>query len=76
MKNYYLVRDKNENAWKLKKEHAQRSTAVFDNKEAAMDFSTEFMRQNNGSLHVQKRNGEWQEERTYPKSSDPKKTKG
>ncbi len=25
MKNYYLVRDKEENAWKLKKEYAQRS---------------------------------------------------
>ena len=75
MKHYYLVRDKDEQSWKLKKENAERSTMVIDNKQEAMDFSISFMRENTGSLQIQKRNGEFQEERNYPRNIDPTKSK-
>jgi hypothetical protein len=76
MENYHLVKE--EGAYKLKKENAQRASKVIDsNKIDAIKESRDFIKsQGGGSLKIHKVNGRIQEERTYPKSKDPIKSKG
>ena len=74
MKTYHLVHSNDE--WKLKQEGAELSTKVFESKESAMDYSIDYMRNNGGSLVVHKMNNQFQEERTYPRSNDPRESKG
>ncbi len=74
MDNYHLA--KKDGEWRLRKENAERATKTFENKESAMNYSKEFMNNHGGSLKIHKGNGVFQEERTYPRNSDPKKSKG
>lgn len=74
MDNYHLTHD--DDGWKLKREGAERATKRFDTKEEGMDFSKKFMRKHSGSLKIHKKDGEIQEERTYPRSADPRRTPG
>lgn len=76
MKNFHLVYE--DGKYKLKKEHAERtSKVIISNKQDAIKESKKFiMNQGGGSLKIHKNNGGFQEERTYPKSNDPKKSKG
>jgi len=41
-----------------------------------MGFSKKFMNREGGSLKIHKLDGTIQEERTYPRSKDPRKSKG
>lgn len=76
MENFHLV--KKDGVYKLKKENAQRASKVINsNKVDAIKQSKEFILKNGGgSLKIHKVNGRIQEERTYPKSKDPRQTKG
>ena len=76
MKNFHLVRE--DDAYKLKKEGAERASKVIDtNKPDAIKIAKEaVLKQGGGSLKIHKNTGGFQEERTYPKSIDPKKSKG
>ena len=76
MDNYHLIKD-GEN-WKLRKENSQRASKVFEGtKQEAIKKSAQFLQGNQGgSLKIHKTDGKFQEERTYPKSKDPKRTKG
>lgn len=74
MENYYLSPEGDK--WKLHGQGAQRATRVFDTKGEAVKESAEFMRQHGGSLRIQKGNGVLQEERTYPRSADPRRSPG
>ncbi|WMI70077.1 DUF2188 domain-containing protein [Mangrovimonas sp. YM274] len=76
MKNYHLVHDNG--VYKLKQENAQRASKIIDtNKQEAIKVSKEFIQnQGGGSLKIHKNNGGFQEERTYPRSIDPKQSKG
>jgi hypothetical protein len=74
MDKYHLTKD--EGLWKLRREGAERSALTFDNKQDAVADSAEFMREHGGSLRVHKLNGEFQEERTYPRSADPRRSPG
>jgi hypothetical protein len=76
MKNFHLVHDNG--VYKLKKENANRASKVIDaNKPEAIKKAKEFIiNQGGGSLKIHKNNGGFQEERTYPRAIDPKKTKG
>jgi hypothetical protein len=74
MDNYHLTKKGDE--WRLAKENAERATKTFETKEEAMDYSKDFMKDHGGSLKIHKGNGQFQEERTYPRSSDPKTSKG
>ncbi len=77
MENYHLVhKDGN---WKLEKQGAQRASISFDDatKQEAVKGSAEFLQHNaGGSLKIHKLNGVIQEERTYLRSADPRKSKG
>ena len=77
MKNFHLT--KSTNGWSLKKEGASRPTKAFvTNKEIAVKQSAQILKHNSeaASLKIHKENGRIQEERTYPGSADPKKSKG
>lgn len=76
MENFHLVHE--DGVYKLKKENAERASKVIDsNKLDAISQSKDFIvKQGGGSLKIHKNNGGFQEERTYPKSNDPKKSKG
>jgi hypothetical protein len=74
MERYDLVPDGDE--WKLRKKGAERSAMVFESKQEAVQESTEFMRNHSGSLRIHNHKGVIQEERTYPRSADPRKSPG
>lgn len=62
--------------WKLQREGGNRALRSADTKADIMKSGTEYMRDHGGSLKVRGQNGQYQEERTYPRSSDPKRSKG
>lgn len=76
MENFHLVHE--DNKYKLKRENAERSSLVIDsNKVEAIKEAKEFIQKNGGgSLKIHRNDGPFQEERTYPKSKDPKQSKG
>ncbi len=76
MENFHLVHK--DGKYKLKRENAERASKVIEsNKQEAIKQSKEFIIDNGGgSLKIHKNNGGFQEERTYPKSNDPNKSKG
>jgi hypothetical protein len=74
MKTYFLSPDGTQ--WKLHREGSDRATRVFDTKTQAMKESVAYMHEHGGSLRIQKENGAIQEERTYPRSADPRRSKG
>lgn len=76
MKNYHLTKD-GEN-WKLQRENTSRATASFEglNKADAIRRSADILADSNSSLKIHKTDGTIQEERTYPRSADPRKSKG
>ncbi|MEY2563548.1 MAG: hypothetical protein QOH88_1741 [Verrucomicrobiota bacterium] len=62
--------------WKLKQRGSQRAVRSFDTKDEAKEFSTEYVAKHTGSLVIRKKNDKIQEERTYPRSADPKRSPG
>lgn len=75
MDNYHLT--KKDGDWKLTKEGNERPTKTFETKEVAVKQSADYLKSNGGgSLKIHLEKGKIQEERTYPKSADPKKSKG
>jgi len=76
MKNFHLVHDNG--VYKIKKENAQRASKVIDSTKAnAIKQAAGFVKsKGGGSLKIHKNSGGFQEERTYPRSKDPKQSKG
>lgn len=78
MKNYDLAKDGD--SWKLKAQGADRASKVFNDmtKTEATRAAAEFAKKQPEavSLKIHKENGRIQEERTYPGSADPKRSKG
>ncbi|MBS1495086.1 MAG: DUF2188 domain-containing protein [Bacteroidetes bacterium] len=75
MKKFHLT--KKDDSWKLASEDSSRAIKKFDNKTDGVKKSAEYVKEHGGgSLLIHKENGRFQEERTYPKSIDPKKSKG
>lgn len=62
--------------WKLTREGATRATKAFETKREGVAFSADYVNERTGSLRIHKENGQFQEERTYPRTGDPKKSKG
>ncbi|HAY35068.1 MAG TPA: hypothetical protein DCY06_13135 [Bacteroidetes bacterium] len=64
--------------WDLTNDKTDRVIKSFDTKEKATAGGVlrKAVGSDGGSVKIQKENGRFQEERTYPKSSDPKKSKG
>lgn len=74
MDNYHITKDGD--SWKLKKEGNDRASATAKTKEEIIGKTREFMSQREGSVKIHKEDGSFQEERTYPRSADPRKSKG
>ncbi|MBC3301151.1 DUF2188 domain-containing protein [Pseudomonas sp. SWRI18] len=65
-----------ENGWALKKQGAERASKTAATKAEIVKLASEFLEGKTASLKIHKEDGSIQEERTYPRSADPRKTKG
>lgn len=74
MTNYHVT--KQSNGWGLKKEGAQRATKVTSTKSEMMEHIKGGFTSGSTSVKIHKENGRFQEERTYPRSSDPSSSRG
>ncbi len=64
--------------WELEADKSGKIIKTFETKEDATERGVlkKAMGTEGGSVKIQKVNGKYQEERTFPKSKDPKKSKG
>ena len=74
MENYHIT--KAENGWELKKEGATRPSKTGGTKAEIIATASDFLDGKTASLKIHKEDGTIQEERTYPRSADPAKSKG
>lgn len=74
MENYHITKDGDK--WKFKKEGNDRSLANSDTKDEAVKNMQDYMSNKTGSVKIHKTTGEIQEERTYQRKDDPRKSKG
>ncbi|MTI22324.1 DUF2188 domain-containing protein [Fulvivirga sp. RKSG066] len=74
MDNYHITYTGNQ--WKFSGENAGKSIKNFETKEEAVDYATEFLNEHDGSLKIHTQDGKIEEERTYPRSADPKHIPG
>jgi len=75
---YTLSHDEKRNDWVLREDGVSRARKRFDNKADATAGGAlrDALGKTGGSVKIQKRNGLYQEERTYPRSKDPKRSPG
>lgn len=74
MDNYHITKD--DDKWKLRKEGSERASKTAGTKKEIIDETRKFMSNKTGSVKIHKENGRIQEERTYPKRVDPRRTPG
>ena len=74
MDNYHIT--KKESAWELVKEGAQRASKTAPTKAEITEIASEFLQGKTASLKIHKEDGTIQEERTFPRAADPRKSKG
>ncbi len=68
---------KTEDGWKGKKEGGERASATGKTKKEVLKKTTDIAKKKgNSSVVIHKSDGKIQEERTYPKKSDPYPPKG
>ena len=74
MKSYHLAKEGN--AWNLRPEGGSRPVVHAVTKADAMGQMRAYMQAHPGSVKIHKEDGQIQEERTYPRSADPKHSRG
>ena len=74
MTSYHLT--KKGDKWQVMEQGMTRVLVSAGTKKEAVKQAQTFMNKNHGSLKIHKENGQIQEERTYPRSADPRKSKG
>lgn len=62
--------------WDLTKEGADRASISKPTKTETMDATEAFMADKTGSVKIHRQDGTIEEERTYPRSADPSRSKG
>lgn len=62
--------------WQLKKEGENKVVKAADTKAELIDVTVTFLKDKTASLLIHSSDGKIQEERTYPRSADPKETRG
>lgn len=70
----YITKDGDK--WKLKKEGSEKASLTSVTKDEIIEKTREFMNGKTGSVKIHKGDGKIQEERTYHRKNDPKKSKG
>lgn len=75
---FTLTFDEKKNDWALAQDKTNRTVRRFDTKEDATAGGVlqKAVGKDGGSVKIQKQNGRFQEERTYPRSKDPRESKG
>ena len=75
---YTLEYNEKKDTWDLEKDKSNRVIKSFSTKEKATAGGVlrKVVGSEGGSVKIQKEDGEFQEERTFPKSADPRKSKG
>ena len=73
-----LEHDSRKDTWKLVEDKTHRTVKTFDTKADATKGGVlkRTLGSDGGSVKIEKENGRYQEERTYPRSRDPRKSKG
>ncbi len=71
---YHLTKDGS--LWKLKKTGARAASLTAPTKAEAISKMRAFMSGKTASVRIHKQDGKIQEERTYPRSADPRRSKG
>ena len=74
MDNYHI--SKTDSGWALKKQGSDRASKTAATKSEILTLASEFLDGKTASLKIHKEDGTIQEERTYPRSADPRQTKG
>ncbi len=68
---------KTDSGWQGKQQGGKRASSIGRTKEEVTKETIGFAkRSGNSQVIIHKGNGQFQEERTYPRSSDPRRTKG
>lgn len=75
---YTLSHDGKKDDWVLKKDGSDRATKRFDTKADATKGGvlSDTLGKIGGSVKIQKTDGKFQEERTYPRAKDPRGSEG
>lgn len=75
---FTLTHNEKKDRWDLTKDGASRPTTTFATKAEATKGGVleKAVGKDGGSVKIQKVDGDFQEERTYPRASDPKKSPG
>ena len=76
MDKYTLHKDAKTEKWRLEKEGSDRAKRTFDTKGEALKDLRVAVGPGGGSVRIRKMDNTIQEERTYPRSKDPKGTPG
>ena len=74
MENYHVK--KHQDHWDLTKEGAAHAAISKPTKAELMSAMQDFVKDKTVSVKIHGVNGHFEEERTYPRSSDPKESKG
>lgn len=75
---YTLEFNEKKEKWELENDKTDRIIKRFETKDeaTARGVLKNALGKDGGSVKIQKQNGRFQEERTFPKSADPKSSKG
>jgi Uncharacterized protein conserved in bacteria (DUF2188) len=78
LRKYTLTYDERRDRWPLKDDKSNRAVKTFDTKKEAVTGGTlrRAVGRDGGSVKIQKQNGRFQEERTYPRGKDPRRSRG
>lgn len=78
LRKFTLKYNEDKDKWSLENDKTDRTVKNFDAKEDATKGGVlkEILGNEGGSVKIQKENGKFQEERTYPPSKDPRESKG
>ncbi|MBD8755673.1 DUF2188 domain-containing protein [Pseudomonas coleopterorum] len=74
MENYHITTSTD--GWQLRKQGAALASKTATTKSEIVKLATDFLAGKTASLKIHKEDGTIQEERTYPRSADPTKSKG
>ncbi|MEN5141171.1 DUF2188 domain-containing protein [Pseudomonas juntendi] len=74
MDNYHV--SPTADGWELKKAGAERASKRSSTKQELVASLSEFFQRKTASVKIHKADGTIEEERTYPRSDDPRRSKG
>lgn len=73
---YTLHKDRSSEKWRLEKEGSSRATRTYETKAEALRNLRTDVGSRGGSVRIRKTDNTIQEERTYPRSKDPRRSQG